>query len=164
MTPSSRLVTTTLTRVSTTRVSQIASYYVAEIAILITFGLPACNVLVAIEQQSPDIAQGLDHGDLENHGAGDQGIMFGYATECVSLDLTLPIRSDTRADCCVATSETKEYMPLTLVLAHALNKKMADERRNGNLGWLRPDVSAIRTGDALIWLIAFHTVQDSGYH
>lgn len=38
-------------------------------------------------------------------------------------------------------SETAEYMPLTMVLAHGLNKKMADERRNGNLGWLRPDVS-----------------------
>lgn len=69
-----------------------------------------------IERQSPDIAQGLDHGSLEAIGAGDQGIMFGYATD-----------------------ETEEYMPLTIMLAHKLNAAMAVARRTGDLGWLRPD-------------------------
>ncbi len=80
-----------------------------------------CGVLVCYDRQSPDIAQGVDEGkglDLDQ-GAGDQGLMFGYACD-----------------------ETQEFMPATIHYAHRLVERQADLRRDGRLSWLRPDAKS----------------------
>ncbi len=85
-----------------------------------------CAVMVTLDQQSPDIAMGVDTG-----GAGDQGLMFGYATK-----------------------ETPELMPAAIQYAHKLTKRLSEVRKNGALPWLRPDgksqVSVAYDGDKVM--------------
>jgi len=80
------------------------------------FDYATCGVMVSLDEQSKDIAQGVDEGSKKEQGAGDQGMMFGYATK-----------------------ETPELMPMPIMYSHKLVKKLADVRKKGQIPYLRPD-------------------------
>ena len=107
-----------------------------------------CEVLVRINKQSPDIAGGVHVGkDDLDVGAGDQGIMFGYASD-----------------------ETEDAMPLTHSMATRLGKKLTDVRKNGDLWWLRPDgktqvtIEYVQRADGSVEPRKIHTVVISTQH
>ena len=127
--------------------AQIARDTIKEIGYVhpdIGFDYHSCGVLSAIHSQSPDIARGVDHAedDEKEQGAGDQGLMFGYACD-----------------------ETEELMPLPIHLAHRIVERLAQVRQNGKLPWLRPDGKSQVTIEYVNERpVAVHTVVVSTQH